>query len=65
MKNTSFADKMKELESLLQWFESDEVELELAVKKYEQALSLCKELEEHLKTAKNQIEVINKKFGQA
>lgn len=63
MKNGSFQKKMAQLEELINWFESDEVELEVAVKKYEQALALCKELEDHLKTAKNEVEVINKKFS--
>lgn len=62
--NHTFKQKMAQLEELLAWFESDQVTLEAAVEKYEQALALSKELEEELKLAKNKIEIINKKFTQ-
>lgn len=59
----TFKEKLAQLEELLAWFESDEVTLELAVEKYEQALNLSKELEHELKEAKNKIEVINQKLN--
>jgi exodeoxyribonuclease VII small subunit len=57
------AEKVEELEALLQWFESEEITVEEAMKKYEQALALSRDLEEQLKDAKNQVEVIKKKFS--
>jgi exodeoxyribonuclease VII small subunit len=62
-KAKSFKEKMSELEALLEWFDSEEVNLDEAVKKYEQALELSKELETELTSAKNKIEVLNKKFS--
>ena len=59
----TIAKKLEELEALLAWFESDEVTVELALEKYEKALTLAKELEEQLESAKNQVEVIKKKFS--
>lgn len=57
------AEKMVHLEALLAWFESDEVTVEAAVDKYQEALELAKELEAQLHNAKNQVEVIKKKFS--
>lgn len=59
---STIAEKMEQLEELLGWFESEEITVEEAVKKYEAALQVSKELEEQLKEAKNQAEVIKKKF---
>ena len=62
-KAKSFKEKMTELDTLLEWFDSEEVNLDEAVQKYEQALELSKELETELTSAKNKIEVLNKKFS--
>lgn len=62
-KSKTFQQKMTELEELLAWFESDEVQLEGALEKYEAALKLSKELETELTTAKNKIETLNQKFS--
>lgn len=57
------SDKLKKLESLLEWFESDEVTVESALGKYEESLKLARDIEQSLQDAKSQIEVINKKFS--
>lgn len=57
------AEKVEKLEALLRWFESEEITVEEAMKKYEQALELSRDLEVQLKEAKNQVEVIKKKFS--
>lgn len=62
-KNETIAEKLEKLEQLLAWFESEEITVEEALKKYEEALQLSKELESQLKNAKNQIEVVKKKFS--
>jgi len=51
-----------ELNQLIEWFESDSVNLDEAVDKYEQAMSLLKQMEEHLKTAENKVKKIAVKF---
>ena len=53
---------MERHEALLAWFESEEITVEEALKKYEQALKLSQELETQLKDAKNQVEIIKQKF---
>ena len=42
------ADKLEELESLLTWFESEEITVEESLQKYEEALKLSKEIEDLL-----------------
>ncbi len=51
-----------ELDAILVWFESDEVELDQAIAKYERGMEITKELEKYLKTAENKIEIVKKKF---
>jgi len=59
----SIAQKIEKLEELLKCFESEEITVEESLKKYEEALRLSKELEADLQAAKNQVEVIKKKFA--
>ena len=56
------ADKLEELESLLTWFESEEITVEESLQKYEEALKLSKEIEDLLEKAKNSVEIIKQKF---
>jgi len=56
------AEKLEKLESLLIWFESEEITIEESLKKYEEALQLAKEVEELLEKAKNNVEIIKQKF---
>ena len=56
-------EMMDQLEQLLAWFESDDVTVEMAVEKYEAATQLSVALEDRLKNAQNQIEVIKKKYS--
>lgn len=58
-----FSSKMQELEELLAWFESGELSVEEALKKYEQAIKLAKELEKELETAKNKVEILKQNFA--
>lgn len=62
-KNESISKKLEKLEQLLEWFESEEITVEEALSKYEEALKLSRQLEKQLQDAKNQVEVIKKKFS--
>ena len=55
------AEKLEKLESLLTWFESEEITVEESLQKYEEALQHAKEVEELLEKAKNNVEIIKKK----
>jgi len=52
-----------ELNGLIEWFESDQVNLDEAVDKYEQAMSLLKDMEDFLKSAENKVTKIALQFG--
>lgn len=62
-KTETIAEKLEKLEALLEWFESEEITVEESLEKYEEALVLSNQLEEQLEQAKNQVEVIKKKFS--
>ncbi len=49
-----------ELDQIISWFESDKVDLDNAISKYQQAIELISQIEDHLKTAENKIKKISK-----
>lgn len=52
-----------QLQSLVDWFESDAANLDEAADKYQQAMELLKQMEDFLKTAENRIKKISLQFG--
>jgi exodeoxyribonuclease VII small subunit len=58
----SYQQLSEELNKLIEWFESESVNLDEAVDKYEQAMVLLKQMEEHLKNAENKVKKIAVKF---
>ncbi len=52
-----------ELNGLIEWFESDQVSLDQAVEKYEQAMTLLKDMEDFLKSAQNRVTKLALQFG--
>jgi exodeoxyribonuclease VII small subunit len=58
----SYQQLSDELNKLIEWFESESVNLDEAVDKYEQAMALLKQMEEHLKNAENKVKKIAVKF---
>lgn len=61
-KPESYQQMADELNGLIEWFESDSVNLDEAVDKYEQAIDLLAEMESFLKTAENKVKKIALKF---
>ena len=51
-----------ELNQLIEWFESDAVNLDEAVDRYEHAMELLKRMEDHLELAENKVKKISVKF---
>lgn len=62
MAEKSLNQKIKELDKKVEWFSSDDFELEKAVDEYKKALELASEIEEDLKSLKNEIEVLDEDF---
>lgn len=63
--NPTIADKTVELNELVEWFDSDDFELEQALDKFGEAEKLAGEIEADLSALKNNITVIKKKFNEA
>lgn len=55
--------KIKELDRKVEWFNSEDFELEKAVEKYREAIGLAREIEEDLKNLKNEVEVLDVDFS--
>jgi exodeoxyribonuclease VII small subunit len=58
----SYQQMADELNQLVSWFESDQVNLDQAVAKYEQALQLLEQMETYLRSAQNKVKKIAVKF---
>lgn len=54
----SYSRMLAELQEIIDWFESDDVDLDEALKKYQQANHLIDKLENYLKTAENKVRKI-------
>lgn len=60
----NFAQAFAELEKIAEEFESETVDLEVGLKKFERGLTLASQLKAKLKEVENKVEVIKKKFEQ-
>ncbi|HET9721659.1 MAG TPA: exodeoxyribonuclease VII small subunit [Candidatus Saccharimonadales bacterium] len=60
----SYKQMTQQLNQMVEWFESDEVDLDQAVGKYQEALRLLAEMEEYLKTTENKVKKIAAKFDE-
>lgn len=58
----SINEKINKLNNQVQWFYSDDFNLDEAEKKYQAAAELTKEIEQDLENLKNKIELVNKDF---
>ena len=58
----TYAELNDELSEALAWFDGEDLDLDMATKKYQQALELLKQLEAYLKTAENKIKKIDPGF---
>ncbi len=57
-----FGGKLNELESITDWFESDAVDLNEALKKFERGMVLADDLKKELAEVENRVEKIKQKF---
>jgi exodeoxyribonuclease VII small subunit len=62
---SSISEKTIRLNELVEWFNSDDFELEQALDKFAEAEKLANEIETDLLAMKNSITVIKKKFNGA
>ena len=60
--NKSIQEKTAEINKLVEWFDSEDFKLELALDNYKQAEKLASEIEKDLLSLKNEIQIVKQKF---
>ena len=63
--SASYQEMIVELDALLAWFQSEDVNLDGAIGKYEQAMELIQKLENHIRNTENNIEKIKQRLDTA
>lgn len=61
--NKTLSQKIEDLETKVEWFYSDEFNLDKATENYKDAIKLAKEIEKDLKELENEIEVLSEDFS--
>lgn len=64
-KPDTFKAKMERLEQIVEWFESEQSDLDEAISKFEEGNKLIAELKEHLSSAENTVQKIKKSFSES
>lgn len=57
MTKFNYATKKSQLDEIISWFESEEIDFEEASKKYEQATKIIDEIEQYLKDKSAQLKI--------
>lgn len=60
---TDFQRQLEELEQIVAWFESADVDIDQALEKFERGMELASRLEQQLGEAENTVREITRKFG--
>lgn len=61
-KKPTFAEAFSELEAITEWFETQDVDLDEGLKKFERGLELAKQLKQKLAEVENTVVTLKKKF---
>jgi len=56
------SEQIAELETLMQWFEQDDLDVEVALEKFKQADVLATKIEKRLQSLENQVTVLKQRF---
>lgn len=57
--------QIDELNELMEWFEQEDVDVEQALKKFEEADKLAKDIEKRLSSLDNDVNVLKQRFDEA
>ncbi|MBP6042027.1 exodeoxyribonuclease VII small subunit [Candidatus Saccharibacteria bacterium] len=60
--NKTVSELFNDLEQIVDWFSSDDIELEKSLNKYENGLEIIQQLEEKIGKIDAKLKVIHKKF---
>ncbi len=58
----SFDQSLQDLEDIVEWFESEDVDIDNAISKFEEGLKLSGDLKKRLEDAENKIENLRQTF---
>ncbi|MGH7196266.1 MAG: exodeoxyribonuclease VII small subunit [Candidatus Saccharimonadales bacterium] len=58
------SDQLTELDELLAWFDQDDIDLDEALKKFDQGVALAEDIKKHLAQLENKITVLKERFDQ-
>lgn len=58
----SFSASLKELEEITTYLEGSEIDLDVAIKKFERGTELAKELKTYLQQAENKVATLKQRF---
>lgn len=61
--NKPLTDQLKELDELIAWFDQDNLDLDEALKKFDEGVKLTEEIEARLSKLENKITVLRERFG--
>ncbi len=56
--------KLEELQELVRWFESDEMDIDMAMEKYKEVKKLAADIETSLAEIETQVKVVRDEFEQ-
>jgi len=59
-KKFNFSKSYNDLQKIVQWFESEEIDLEEGIGKFEEGIKIVKEMKEYLGKMENKIKEIKK-----
>ena len=59
---TTIKDKLAEFAEIIEYFDSEDLDVEQATEKFEEGAKLAEEIKAQLETAKNKITVLAEKF---
>jgi len=63
-KNKPLRDEIAELETLMNWFEQDDIDVEEALAKFKQADALAQTIEKRLQELQNEVSVLKQRFDE-
>ncbi len=64
-KEKTLKQKLADLEALVTWFDSEDVDVEEAITKFDEGSKLADEIRDDLKTLENKITILKKRFDEA
>jgi len=62
MSEKTLKQNLADFETIINWFDGENIDVEKAISKYEQGVKLAEVIKKQLESEKNHIKVLNQKF---